>query len=128
VLLSSCTLDFLSFSVMHSSYSPLFTLGLLAERRAGLSSAHSTNLPVVPSSSTGTSYKAHTAAADDHASAFYFTLQTGQRDTVEFRSFLSLDLADSNRSIAGHRRKPSNVSKSTSWTCTTNITSVHELS
>ncbi|KAG1864884.1 hypothetical protein F4604DRAFT_1586384 [Suillus subluteus] len=112
---------------MHSSYSPLFTLGLLAERRAGLSSAHSANLPVVPSNSTGTSYKAHTAADDDHASAFYFTLQTGQRDTVEFRSFLSLDLADSNRSIAGHRRKPSNISKSTSWTCTTDITSPHDL-
>ncbi|KAG1804641.1 uncharacterized protein BJ212DRAFT_1449687 [Suillus subaureus] len=113
---------------MHSSYSPLFTSGLLAERRAGLSSAHSTNLPVVPSSSTGTSYKAHTAAASDHASAFYFTLQMGQRDTVEFRSFLSLDLADSNRSIAGHRRKHSNISKSTSWTCTTDKTSAHDLS
>ncbi|KAG2048062.1 hypothetical protein BDR06DRAFT_963147 [Suillus hirtellus] len=113
---------------MHSSYSPLFTLGLLAERRAGLSSAHSTALPVVPSTSTGTSYKSHPAAADDHASAFYFTLQMGQRDTVELRSFLSLDLADSNRPIASHRRKPSVMSKSTSWTYTSDVTSAHDLS
>ncbi|KAG1735498.1 hypothetical protein EDB19DRAFT_1910570 [Suillus lakei] len=113
---------------MHSSYSPLFTLGLLAERRAGLSSAHSTTISVVPSSSTGTSYRANTAVVDDHASAFYFTLQTGPRDTVEFRSFLSLDLADSNRSIVSHRRKPSNISKSTSWTCTSDVTSAHDLS
>ncbi|KAG2749599.1 hypothetical protein P692DRAFT_20863828 [Suillus brevipes Sb2] len=88
---------------MHSSYSPLFTLGLHAERRAGLSS--------------------QSAPADHHPSAFYFTLQMGQRDTVEFRSFLSLDLADSSRSIPSHRRKQSNVSKSTSWTCTSNVTS-----
>ncbi|KAG1780835.1 hypothetical protein EV702DRAFT_1193662 [Suillus placidus] len=107
---------------MHSSYSPLFTLGLLAERRAGLSSA---DLSVVPSA---TPSKAHTPAAADHASAFYFTLQTGHRDTVEFRSFLSLDLADSNRSIVSHRRKPSNMSKSTSWTCTSDVTSAHDLS
>ncbi|KAG2121884.1 hypothetical protein DEU56DRAFT_833515 [Suillus clintonianus] len=99
---------------MHSSYSQLFTWGLLAERRAGLSSTTTTS--VVPSH------------ADDHASAFYFTLQTGQRDTVEFRSFLSLDLADSSRTIPSHRRKPSNVSKSTSWTCTSDITSPHDLS
>ncbi|KAG2142920.1 uncharacterized protein EDB93DRAFT_1105402 [Suillus bovinus] len=114
---------------MHSSYSPLFTLGLLAERRAGLSSAHSIDLPAVPSTSTATSYKAHNnAAADDHASAFYFTLQMGKRDTVELRSFLSLDLADSNRSIAAHRRKQSIMSKSTSWTCTHDVTSIHDLS
>ncbi|KAG2346708.1 hypothetical protein BDR05DRAFT_928220 [Suillus weaverae] len=104
---------------MHSSYSPLFTLGLLAERRAGLSSA---DLP------SATPSKAHTPAADDHASAFYFTLQMGHRDTVELRSFLSLDLADSNRSIVAHRRKPSNMSKSTSWTCTSDVTSAHDLS
>lgn len=112
--------------VMHSSYSPLFTLGLLAERRAGSSSAnspHNTTLSNVPSSSvSGT-------ADDDHASAFYFTLRTRQRDTVEFRSFLSLDLADSNnRSVAGHKRKPSNMSKSTSWTCTSDATSAHDVS
>lgn len=111
--------------VMHSSYSPLFTLGLLAERRAGSSSAnppHNTTLSDVPSSS------ASGAADDDHASAFYFTLKTRQRDTVEFRSFLSLDLADSNRSVAGHKRKPSNMSKSTSWTCTSDATSAHDVS
>ncbi|KAG0705610.1 hypothetical protein DFH29DRAFT_268719 [Suillus ampliporus] len=111
---------------MHSSYSPLFTLGLLAERRAGLSSA--SRKQSIPSSAP---YKPYTTPAvlDDDASAFYFTLQTGQRDTVEFRSFLSLDLAaDCNRSVAGHRRKPSNMSKSTSWTCTSNVTSAHDLS
>ncbi|KAG1723237.1 uncharacterized protein EDB91DRAFT_1209805 [Suillus paluster] len=113
---------------MHSSYSPLFTLGLLAERRAGISSPN--RKQSIPSSScSGAPHKAHpAAAADDHASAFYFTLQTGQRDTVEFRSFLSLDLADSNRSIASHRRKPSTMSKSTSWTCTSDITSARDLS
>jgi len=129
------TLFFFLFSysfAMHSSYSPLFTSGLLAERRAGSSSArrpHSTNttLSVVPVS--GESHNPLSPADhDDHASAFYFTLQTSQRDTVEFRSFLSLDLADCNRSIACHKRKPSNMSKSTSWTCTSDMTSAHDLS
>ncbi|OAX43189.1 hypothetical protein K503DRAFT_766067 [Rhizopogon vinicolor AM-OR11-026] len=100
---------------MHSSYSPLFTSGLLAERRAGSSSANSTGLSHIPHSP---------ADHRDHASAFYFTLQKGPRDTVEFRSFLSLDLADSNRPVVAHRRKPSNVSKSTSWSCT----ATHDLS
>jgi hypothetical protein len=126
------SLFFVILFVMHSSYSPLFTWGLLADRQAGSSSANcpqSTTLSVDPSTSLpGASHKPHYVADDDHASAFYFTLQTGRRDTVEFRSFLSLDLADSNRSVVGHRRKPSNMSKSTSWTCTSDVTSAHDLS
>ncbi|KAH7885824.1 hypothetical protein F5I97DRAFT_1809023 [Phlebopus sp. FC_14] len=93
---------------MHPSYSPLFTLGLLAEHCIPAS-------PQNPRPST------------DDASAFYFTLHTSARDTVELRSFLYLDLAEYNRPGASHRRKPSTVSKSTSWTCTTDVNSIYDL-
>ncbi|KAG8215005.1 hypothetical protein J3R82DRAFT_8411 [Butyriboletus roseoflavus] len=88
---------------MYSSYSPLFTLGLLAE--------HSPT----------------TAQIDDDVSAIYFTLQTGKRDTVELRSFLYLDLADRKRYAPSHRRKLSLLSKSTSWTCTADVKSIYDL-
>ncbi|KAI6124573.1 hypothetical protein EDD16DRAFT_1562560 [Pisolithus croceorrhizus] len=95
-----------------SGYSPLFTWGLLQA-----------------SSETVTHH------VDSDASAYYFTLRTGKRDTVELRSFLYLDLASSSaRSIAAqtqrsrqqtsHRRKNSVLSRSTSWTfCTSEVNS-----
>ncbi|KIJ65108.1 hypothetical protein HYDPIDRAFT_111007 [Hydnomerulius pinastri MD-312] len=112
--------------MIHSAYSPLFTLGLLAERCMGSSSSRpmsSSPVDATPSVSN-VSQKANPS---DDASAFYFTLQTG-RDTVELRSFLYLDLAEYNRPMAGHRRKPSTMSKSTSWTCTTDVHSNYDLS
>lgn len=88
---------------MYSSYSPLFTLGLLAD-------ASSRSPP---------------PAADD-ASAIYFTLKTAKRDTAELRSFLYLDLADNKRHAPSHRRKCSVLSKSTSWTCTADAKSLYD--
>ncbi|KAI6116175.1 hypothetical protein F5141DRAFT_1290667 [Pisolithus sp. B1] len=95
-----------------SGYSPLFTWGLLQA-----------------------SPETVTHHVDGDASAYYFTLRTGKRDTVELRSFLYLDLASSStRSIAAqtqrsrqqasHRRKNSVLSRSTSWTfCTSEVNS-----
>ncbi|KAF8433208.1 hypothetical protein L210DRAFT_3649872 [Boletus edulis BED1] len=80
------------------SYSPLFTLGLLAE--------HNPKSPASPV---------------DDVSAIYFTLKKGKRDTLELRSFLYLDLADNKRHAPSHRRKFSILSKSTSWTCTADV-------
>ncbi|KAF8909360.1 hypothetical protein CPB84DRAFT_1765947 [Gymnopilus junonius] len=57
----------------HSPYSPFFTSGLLSERLSR---------PVSPDQQ------------HEHASAFYFTLQP-RRDEHQFRSYLSLDLAES---------------------------------
>ncbi|KAF9219788.1 hypothetical protein BS17DRAFT_788783 [Gyrodon lividus] len=110
---------------MYPSYSPLFTLGLLADRCMGSSSSSSSN-PTDPNPSVSNSSQKPPAA--DDASAFYFTLQTGTRDTLELRSFLYLDLAEYNRPAAGHRQKPSTTSKSTSWTCTTDVNSTRDLS
>ncbi|KAG6374662.1 hypothetical protein JVT61DRAFT_4028 [Boletus reticuloceps] len=84
------------------SYSPLFTLGLLAEHNPK-SSRSSPPSPV------------------DDVSAIYFTLKKGKRDTTELRSFLYLDLADNTRHAPSHRRKFSILSKSTSWTCTADV-------
>jgi hypothetical protein len=90
---------------MYSSYSPLFTLGLLADH--------------CPASS-------RSAPTTDDASAIYFTLKTGKRDTVELRSFLYLDLAHNKRQAPSHRRKFSMLSKSTSWTCAADVKSIYD--
>jgi len=96
---------------MYPSYSPLFTLGLLAEP--------------CPSSSRPSPVPVQDAPKDD--SAIYFTLRTGKRDTVELRSFLYLDLADRRQHAPSHRRKFSILSKSTSWTCTADVKSIYDL-
>ncbi|KAF9244641.1 hypothetical protein BU15DRAFT_59392 [Melanogaster broomeanus] len=113
--------------LMHSSYSPLFTSGLLAERCTAAPSSSSTPTSPVDTTPSLSNLSQKSPLADD-ASAFYFTLQTRKRDTVELRSlrsFLYLDLAEYNRPVAGHRPKPSTVSKSTSWTCTTDPKSTY---
>ncbi|KAH0836323.1 hypothetical protein J3R83DRAFT_7874 [Lanmaoa asiatica] len=107
---------------MYPSYSPLFTLGLLADHcPVGSSSPSPSSSPAEEAPPTTTSPQ-----NDDNASAFYFTLQTGKRDTVELRSFLYLDLADHKRHAPSHRRKFSILSKSTSWTCTTDVKSIYD--
>ncbi|KAG6331848.1 hypothetical protein ID866_7240 [Astraeus odoratus] len=113
----------MSTSCLSSGYSALFTWGLLQEQAMPPPS------PPVLDISPKNSIPA--PAADDVASAYYFTLQTARRDSVGPRSFLYLDLADrrhtrathgSRKSVAvqtHHRRKPSAASRSTSWTfCT----------
>ncbi|KAF8836204.1 hypothetical protein BDN67DRAFT_937088 [Paxillus ammoniavirescens] len=112
--------------MMHSSYSPLFTLGLLAERCMSSSSSRPTSSSPVDATPSVSNLSQKAPPSDD-ASAFYFTLQTSNRDTLELRSFLYLDLAEYNKPVAGHRRKPSTMSKSTSWTGTTEH-STHDLS
>ncbi|KAH7913054.1 hypothetical protein BJ138DRAFT_1082357 [Hygrophoropsis aurantiaca] len=102
---------------MHSYYSPLFTWGLLADKCMGTSSRRTHAKPVDAPAPAYSGASQKTQVLADDASAFYFTLHGG-RDTIEFRSFLSLDLAEHNRLKGVHRRKPSNMSKSTSWTCT----------
>ncbi|KAI6010725.1 hypothetical protein F5J12DRAFT_718872 [Pisolithus orientalis] len=104
----------MSTRCLSSGYSPLFTWGLLQ-----------TSPETVPLDDVD----------DDDPSAYYFTLRTGRRDTVELRSFLYLDLASSSaRSIAAqtqrsrqqtsHKRKTSMLSRSTSWTfCTSELNS-----
>ncbi|KAF9475226.1 hypothetical protein BDN70DRAFT_898349 [Pholiota conissans] len=69
----------------HSPYSPFFTSGLLSAR-----------VPDVPTSPRRGSLPTDAPAAprEEDVSAFYFTLQS-RRDEDEFRSFLSLDLAES---------------------------------
>ncbi|KAH7926407.1 hypothetical protein BV22DRAFT_1194396 [Leucogyrophana mollusca] len=102
--------------MMHSSYSPLFTWGLLADRCMGSSASRpAPGVSSVAPSASFSDASQKTQPPPDDASAFYFTLQSG-RDTVELRSFLSLDLAEYNLLKGTHRRKPSNTSKSTSWT------------
>ncbi|EGO20538.1 hypothetical protein SERLADRAFT_373313 [Serpula lacrymans var. lacrymans S7.9] len=64
------------------------------------------------SSPSGSSQKVQSPT--EEGSAFYFTLQTG-RDTIELRSFLSLDLAEHNMPPTHLGRKPSNASKFTTW-------------
>ncbi|KAI5996306.1 hypothetical protein EDD15DRAFT_2251690 [Pisolithus albus] len=107
----------MSARCLSSGYSPLFTWGLLQ------ASTETGNLPGLDH-------------VDGDASAYYFTLRTGKRDTVELRSFLYLDLANSSaKSIAGqtqrsrqqtsHRRKTSVLSRSTSWTFCTSEMSVN---
>ncbi|KIM71421.1 hypothetical protein PILCRDRAFT_754256 [Piloderma croceum F 1598] len=102
-----------------SPYSSFFTSGLLFE---GFSTTHPFaedlgprrgSLPNdMPLSLCSTSQKMQSPS--DVSSAFYFTLQP-RRDTIALRSFLSLDLAESQsiRSASLHRND-STVTKSTS--------------
>ncbi|KIK94639.1 hypothetical protein PAXRUDRAFT_33411 [Paxillus rubicundulus Ve08.2h10] len=113
--------------MIHPSYSPLFTLGLLAERCTSSSSSNPASSSPLDATASASNLSQKSPASDD-ASAFYFTLQTSNRDTLELRSFLYLDLAEYNKPVAGHRRKPSIMSKSTSWTATTDLHSTHDLS
>ncbi|KAI6149239.1 hypothetical protein BKA82DRAFT_1007546 [Pisolithus tinctorius] len=74
----------MSTRCLSSGYSALFTLGLLQ-----------TSPETVPLDDV-----------DDDPSAYYFTLRTGRRDTVELRSFLYLDLASSSaRSVASQTQR-----------------------
>ncbi|KAH9479477.1 hypothetical protein JR316_0008071 [Psilocybe cubensis] len=71
----------------HSPYSPFFTSGLLSSSRP--------SSPDVPLSPTRRgSLPTDSPRVQELPSAFYFTLQP-QRDEDEFRSYLSLDLAES---------------------------------
>lgn len=100
-----------------SPYSSFFTSGLLFE---GFSTTHpfAENLAPrrgslpndMPPSLCGTSQKIQSPS--DVSSAFYFTLQP-RRDTIALRSFLSLDLAESQSSrSASLHRNDSTVTKS----------------
>ncbi|KAG5650814.1 hypothetical protein H0H81_010939 [Sphagnurus paluster] len=74
-----------------SPYSPFFTSGLLSDSRAPSPEPVPTpRRGSLPTDSTSV----FAASASDASSAFYFTLQP-KRDTSEYRSFLSLDLAES---------------------------------
>jgi len=103
-----------------SGYSPLFTLGLLSETHPEHATTSPTECP--PSQLTRMSQD---APSHEGSPAFFFTLDP-VRGSVESRSFLSLDLADSSLSTGRHRRMASNVSKSTSWTCVTDMTSSND--
>ena len=107
------------------SYSPFFTSGLLSEGlfvndssyqpfAEGLGSRRGSLPNDMPPSYCGTSQKIQSTS--DQSSAFYFTLQP-RRDTIALRSFLSLDLAES-QSIrsASIRRNDSTMTRSTMLT------------
>ncbi|TFK39977.1 hypothetical protein BDQ12DRAFT_665172 [Crucibulum laeve] len=106
------------FSPTSSPYSPFFTSGLLSQPLLASSSSPSSSrspspeIPLGPRrGSLPTDSPARLPSADD-ASAFYFTLQ--QRDESKFRSFLSLDLAESqSMRSASLKRKVSGRSRTT---------------
>lgn len=112
--------------IMRSPYSPLFTSGLLSEpsssRPSSRAASYSEEAAPIrrgslqgvadtpKSASRGKSFHKMMSPTDE-ASAFYFTLQS-RRDSAEFRSFLSLDLAESSSMrSASLRRKASDASK-----------------
>ncbi|RDB23812.1 hypothetical protein Hypma_009079 [Hypsizygus marmoreus] len=102
-----------------SPYSPFFTSGLLSEPQPcspeeESSRSASLDPPLGPRrGSLPTDSPARSPSSTDGSSAFYFTLQP-KRDTQEFRSFLSLDLAESNslRSASLKRKASSRAEKS----------------
>ncbi|GLB41767.1 hypothetical protein LshimejAT787_1003670 [Lyophyllum shimeji] len=82
-----------------SPYSPFFTSGLLSEHtHYSPCSSRSPSPAPSPGPRRGSlptdSTSVRTPSSTDGSSAFYFTLQP-KRDTSEYRSFLSLDLAES---------------------------------
>ncbi|KAJ7588170.1 hypothetical protein C8J56DRAFT_1164776 [Mycena floridula] len=81
-----------------SPYSPFFTSGLLlSSSPAAMSSLHKRgSLPTIKSASTG---------SVDRSSSFYF--DAAGRDPTQFRSFLSLDLAESQSLRSFSTRRPS---------------------
>jgi len=82
-----------STSSFASPYSPFFTSGLLSTTTSRSPSPDISLGPRRGSLPTNAPPRMTTSIADESA-AFYFTLQP-KRDVIEYRSFLSLDLAES---------------------------------
>ncbi|KAF8075017.1 hypothetical protein FPV67DRAFT_1475745 [Lyophyllum atratum] len=107
-----------------SPYSPFFTSGLLSEPTQYSPSSSRSASPEPPlgprrGSLPTDSTSLRTPSSADGSSAFYFTLQP-KRDTSEYRSFLSLDLAESNSMrSASLRRKTSSKARRTEKSFTT---------
>ncbi|KAJ7224249.1 hypothetical protein GGX14DRAFT_649179 [Mycena pura] len=103
------------FRAHSPGYSSFFISGLLSPPASSPASLHSRDsnvprrgsLPTVPDSAAPSSMSISISSAADDASMFYFTLQP-RRDKDEYRSFLSLDLAES-QSLRSHsvRHRPS---------------------
>ena len=101
---------------MFAQYSPLFTSGLrLSDNSPSSSRAPSPqprdsqpkkqthdSLPVTISTATFSLYAG--VPADSADDAFFLTLKPSRRDVEEGRSFLSLDLAESHRSMSLRRK------------------------
>ncbi|KDR80556.1 hypothetical protein GALMADRAFT_222152 [Galerina marginata CBS 339.88] len=95
----------------HSPYSPFFTSGLLSEPLT--SRPASPDVPLSPTRRGSLPTDNASRAPQEHVSAFYFTLQP-RRDEDEFRSYLSLDLAESQsmRSASLKRKASSKAASS----------------
>ncbi|THH28123.1 hypothetical protein EUX98_g6074 [Antrodiella citrinella] len=115
---------------MFAQYSPLFTSGLMSDvpvsartpsplRRFRRTKKHHDSLPVTVKSSTTSSFYGGVQSihsSDSHSEGFLFTLAPHRRQVDEDRSFLSLDLAESQsmRSMS-LRRKDTVTSKSSAF-------------
>jgi hypothetical protein len=99
-----------NFATMNSSYSPFFTSGFLSQSEdsgffSPLASPIQEDLgPRRGSLPTNSLHTTRPSTDIDEASAFYFTLQPS-RNCSEYRSFLSLDIAESMslRSVSSRR-------------------------
>ncbi|KAF7794380.1 hypothetical protein EIP86_005514 [Pleurotus ostreatoroseus] len=118
---------------MFAQYSPLFTSGLLSDnspsssrssspkrrfrmsKSKGKKTSHD-SLPVTVNSATFSVYAPHAPTRDSQESALFLTLKPSRRahSADEDHSFLSLDLADTHRSMS-LRRKDTVTSKATSF-------------
>ncbi|KAH6915854.1 hypothetical protein BKA70DRAFT_1418774 [Coprinopsis sp. MPI-PUGE-AT-0042] len=106
---------------MFAGYSPLFTAGLLSANHHHQPTASTSNLDDIhslgPRRGSLPDTRCPISPVQDESAAFYFTMQP-RRDEQEFRSFLSLDLAESQslRSASLKRKASSKVSRN--WTIT----------
>ncbi|EDR14647.1 uncharacterized protein LACBIDRAFT_305491 [Laccaria bicolor S238N-H82] len=102
-----------STSSFASPYSSFFTSGLLSSTTSRSPSPDISISPRRGSLPTNAPLRMTTSVADESA-AFYFTLQP-KRDVIEYRSFLSLDLAESqSMRSASLKRKASSKANSRS--------------
>jgi hypothetical protein len=102
-----------STSSFASPYSPFFTSGLLSTTTSRSPSPDISLEPRRGSLPTNAPLRT-TASVTDESAAFYFTFQP-KRDLMEYRSFLSLDLAESqSMRSASLKRKASSKANSRS--------------
>ncbi|TFK71369.1 hypothetical protein BDN72DRAFT_464323 [Pluteus cervinus] len=115
------------FTTLTSPYSPFFTSGLLSDQCSSSPSPSRCSSPEffpgprrgsLPTDSSAEVEEAARAKRADESLAFYQTLQP-KRDTSEYRSFLSLDLAESQslRSVSMRRKTGSMKSSKPRFDC-----------
>jgi hypothetical protein len=86
-----------------SPYSPFFTSGLLSPQTSPTASLSDYDFTPRRGSLPSDAPPSYASSTADDASMFYFTLQPA-RDKDQYRSFLSLDLAES-QSLRSHSTK-----------------------